>query len=209
VAAVSGGARQVGVVDCAVRNRPIAGESVSGDGHVAAAFPHGVLLGLIDGLGHGQEAAAATRVAVATLEAEPDRPVLALIRACHVALRGTRGAVMSLAAIDAARDEMAWAGVGNVEAVLTRAEPAAGPARARILLRSGVVGYQLPPLRAVSLPIAPGDLLVFASDGLGHGFGDEAPFGDPGAFAEHLLRVHGRSSDDASVLVARYRGAPP
>jgi serine phosphatase RsbU (regulator of sigma subunit) len=36
-----------------------------------------------------------------------------------------------------------------------------------VLLRSGVVGYQLPTLRASTLPIAPGDLLIFATDGIG------------------------------------------
>ena len=71
-----------------------------------------------------------------------------------------------------------------------------------------MVGYQLPPLRAGSLPIFAGDVLVFASDGLKHDFAEEPPFGEPDAVAEHLLQTYGRSSDDACVLVARYCGLP-
>ncbi len=196
-----------GVVDWSARNRPLPGETESGDAPVVVFFPGGALLGLIDGLGHGPEAATAARAAVARLEAAPDQPVLKLINLCHEALRSTRGAVMSLAAIDAARGELTWAGVGNAEALLHRADPAHTPGRERILLRSGVVGYQLPPLRATSLPIFPGDVLVFASDGLRHDFGEEAPFGTPDEMAQHLLGAYARDSDDASVLVARYLGA--
>jgi hypothetical protein len=195
------------VVEWAADGRPIAGESESGDLHVAATFDGGALVGMIDGLGHGPEAAAAARVAAAVLEGQAGRPVLALIQACHEALRPTRGAVLSLAAIDAATGQLTWAGVGNVEAVLTRADPAARPRRERILLRSGVVGYQLPPLRATDLPIFPGDLLVFGTDGLQHDFTDDAPPAmTPAQLAGHLLRTYARAADDAAVLVARYVG---
>lgn len=195
------------VVEWAARGRPIAGERESGDLYVAAQFSHGALLGVIDGLGHGPEAARAARAALTVLEARPTASVLTLITACHEALRSTRGAVMSLASIDAERGAMNWAGVGNVEAVLTREDPRASPQRERILLRNGVVGYQLPPLRATALQIFPGDTLVFASDGLAHNFGEEAgAFGPVAEHADHLLRAHGKTNDDALVLVARYLG---
>jgi serine phosphatase RsbU (regulator of sigma subunit) len=191
-----------------VRGRPIAGESESGDLHVVAAFEGGALLGLIDGLGHGPEAATAARVAAAVLAAHPRQPVVSLLTACHEAMRSTRGAVLSLAAIDAASGRLSWGGVGNVEAVLNRADPTM--ARERILLRSGVVGYQLPPLRTTELTIYPGDVLVFATDGLAHDFAEVLPDGaPPAAHAERLLAEYGRAADDATVLVARYRGPTP
>ncbi len=39
-----------------------------------------------------------------------------------------------------------------------------GRARETLLLRGGVVGDRLPPLRAAGLPLAPGDTLVLATD---------------------------------------------
>lgn len=193
------------VIEWAVRGRPIPGELESGDLHVTAEYPGGALLAVIDGLGHGPEAAQSARAAAAVLTADPRRPVLSLIEACHEALRGARGAVMSLAAIDAAHDRLTWAGVGNVEAVLNRADGRT-PRRERILLRSGVVGYQLPPLRATELPLFPGDALVMATDGLRADFAEDPADDLPEAVAEHLLSAFARNSDDALVLVARYRG---
>jgi negative regulator of sigma-B (phosphoserine phosphatase) len=196
------------VIEWAVRDRPIAGELDSGDLHLVAPFAGGVLVGAVDGLGHGPEAAIAARAAVAVLSRDPKQPVQTLVENCHRALRGTRGVVLSLASIDATRDEMTWIGVGNVEAVLCRAVAGEKPARDRIIPRSGVVGYQLPPLRATTLPIAAADVIVFASDGLRSDFADESPFGQTvEAHATHLLKAYGNANDDALVLVVRYLGA--
>lgn len=194
-----------GVVDWAALGRPIPGELESGDLHVAVEYPGGALLGVIDGLGHGPEAAQSSRIAAAVLSATPDRPVRALIEACHEALRGARGAVISLAAVDAEQDRLTWIGVGNVEAVLNRTGDRT-PRRERILLRGGVVGYQLPPLREVELPLFPGDVLVMATDGLRHEFAEVEPDTTPMALAHRLISGFAKMSDDAHVLVARYRG---
>jgi len=194
-------------IEWAARGQPIPGELESGDLHIAIEFPGGALLGLIDGLGHGSEAAAAARTAEMVLSAHPYRPISSLIGDCHEALRSTRGAVISLASVDARLGKLRWGGVGNVEAVLNRADAAASPRRERILLRSGVVGYQLPPLRTVELPIRPGDVLIFASDGLKHDFAEEPPARlEPAQHAEYLIKTYSKDSDDALVLVARYRG---
>jgi hypothetical protein len=196
------------VIEWAVRGQPISGELESGDLHLVAEFAGGALLGLIDGLGHGREAAIAARAAQAVLGAHPYRSLPTLIQDCHQALRSTRGAVLSLASIDTRRDMLCWGGVGNVEAVLNRADASMAPRHERILLRSGVVGYQLPPLRAMELPIFPGDVLIFASDGLRHDFAEEPPARlNPAEHADYLIRTYGKDSDDALVLVARYRGA--
>jgi hypothetical protein len=195
--------------DWAARGRPIPGEFESGDTHIAAEFEGGALFGVVDGLGHGSEAATAARIAAALVGDQPNRSVLQLIQDCHAALRATRGAVLSLASIRAADGQLTWAGVGNVEAVVSRADPARRPGRERILLRSGVVGYQLPALRATDLPIFAGDVLIFASDGLRHDFAEDPPVAlSPADQADHLLRIYGRDTDDATVLVARYRGPP-
>ena len=196
-----------GVVEWAVRGRPIPGETESGDLHVVVDYGDGVLLGVIDGLGHGREAAVAARVAAQAITREPARPLLDIVKACHEALRGTRGAVLSLASIDASHAQLCWTGVGNVEAVLTRGDPAHEPHREHVLLRSGVVGYQLPPLRAASLPIHRDDVLLLASDGIRQGFSQEPPTRLPCAdYADYLLRAYGKQTDDSMVMVARYHG---
>jgi hypothetical protein len=57
----------------------------------------GGLVAVVDGLGHGAEAANAAKVAVRALERGGDRPLAQLFRDCHQSLIGTRGAVISAA----------------------------------------------------------------------------------------------------------------
>ena len=182
-------------------------ELVSGDLHVVVPFRRGALVALLDGLGHGPEAAAAASAATPVLEAAPSDPVLDLVRRCHEALRKTRGVVMSVASFRAAESTMTWLGVGNVDGVLLRTGGQHGEA---IACRGGVVGYQLPPLRASSLRVSPGDTLILTTDGIRGGFAAELAIGDsPQELAELILARHAKGSDDAHVVVARYLGGPP
>jgi serine phosphatase RsbU (regulator of sigma subunit) len=191
-------------VDWGIAARPLAGETVSGDREVATAHATGALLAAIDGLGHGVEAAHAAKAAAEVLQAEAGRAPEDLIEACHQALRRTRGAAISLASFDAARGIVSWLGVGNVEAVLFRDAPAAGQERESLLLRSGVVGYRLPTLRASALSVAAGDLMILATDGIAAAFAHRRPAaGRPADIAAEILRRHGKTTDDALVLVAR------
>lgn len=183
----------------------------SGDVHVIAEFEHGVLVGVVDGLGHGFEAAAAARTAARVLRSFAGEPLVALVERCHEALRRTRGAVMSLASFDARAPSMTWGGIGNVEGLLLRASPASRP-RESIVLRGGIVGYHLPSLHAATLAVAPGDVLILATDGVDERFGDDVtPGAPPREVADAILARHARGTDDALVLVARYLGGarPP
>jgi negative regulator of sigma-B (phosphoserine phosphatase) len=181
----------------------------SGDRHVVAPFPDGVLIAVIDGLGHGTEAAFAASAAARLLETAAAEPVVALVQRCHEELRGTRGAVMSLASIDTRTSTMTWIGVGNVEGLLMRANPDATRSREGITNRGGVVGYQLPPLRSGTLTVSPGDTLILATDGIRSAYADGLrPGRAPRQMAESILRDYWRESDDALVLVARYAGPP-
>jgi hypothetical protein len=75
------------------------------------------------------------------------------------------------------------------------------------LLRSGIVGYQLPALRASAVPVAPGDLLVFATDGISAGFTDGLAWRDSAKqVAKGILERHYKGTDDALVLAVRYLG---
>ncbi len=190
--------------------RPLVAYTRSGDHYVVAEFAGGVLLAAIDGLGHGDDAADAATLAAAVLRERAGTALIPLVHRCHEDLRGTRGVVLSVAAIDLATATMTWMGVGNVEGVLFRADGAADPAREGVLPRAGVLGYQLPPLRARAIAIGPGDTLIFATDGIRSEFVSEAPDDHTvGELAEEILVRFGRESDDALVLVARYLGPPP
>jgi serine/threonine protein phosphatase PrpC len=198
------------LIETGVAGRALDGQASSGDLCVVKPIPAGALVAVIDGLGHGEEAAAAAARAVWTLERHADESVIALVRRCHEALRGTRGAVMSLASFSARDSTVTWMGVGNVDGRLLRSRDRRRDAKESLLLRGGVVGVQLPPLGAAVLPVAAGDVLILATDGIHREFERAVnPEASPQAIADCILAGHRRATDDALVLVTRYRGEAP
>jgi negative regulator of sigma-B (phosphoserine phosphatase) len=184
------------------------GEAESGDRYWAGAVANGMMFAVMDGLGHGRAAAAASDIAIATLERHVGDPLVELLRRCHDSLRGTRGVAMSLAVFDTENAMLTWIGVGNVEGTLLRRD--IGLPSDKLLLRNGVVGIRLPILRAGELAVRSGDVLTMATDGVNA----EGPLrvsmdGRIESMADGILAGACKGTDDAFVLVARYRGTRP
>lgn len=193
-------------VDCGVAAQALPGQREIGDRHTIVPFDGGALVAVVDGLGHGAEAAAAARVATEVLEQNAQESVIALVRLCHEQLKPTRGVVMSLASFNAADATVTWLGVGNVEGVLLHRD-AYGTVDQEVLpLRGGVVGDQLPSLVASIVPVFRGDTLVFVTDGVRLGFADGLKADSAQTTADAILTRFARGTDDALVLVARYTG---
>jgi len=197
------------LIEWGVATLALPGETQSGDRHLVKPVGTDVLLAVVDGLGHGAEAASAAQAAVAALERHATESPAPLIERCHRALKGTRGAVMSVAVFTRSDRSMTWVGVGNVEGLLLYGDGAArsGSRRASLVTRGGIVGSELPRLHPVVLPFAPGDTLIFATDGIREGFAEGLPReATPQQLADQILARHGKGTDDALVLVARYLG---
>jgi serine phosphatase RsbU (regulator of sigma subunit) len=195
------------LIEWDVAQLTLPGEEQSGDCYWVKPFGTSVLVVVIDGLGHGDPAAAAAKIAVEALEANVRDSVISLFRRTHEALRQSRGAVMSMALIHGADATMTWMGVGNVEGLLVRASPDIKPRRESLLIRPGLLGGPLPPLDASVTPIRPGDTLVFATDGIHSGFDQAVNLREsPKEIAANIMSKFSKDSDDALVLVARYVG---
>jgi phosphoserine phosphatase RsbX len=193
------------VIEWNVASRALRGQICSGDLHVVAPWRDGMLLAVIDGLGHGDEATAAAEAAAAVLREHAGDSVISLVQRCHRALQRTRGAVMTLASLNSTDDTLAVIGIGNVETVICYANPAARPRRESVLLRGGVVGYQLPALHASILAVTPGDLVVFATDGVREDFSDLIDIRDPlPRLVDTIMAKKYRGTDDGLVLGCRY-----
>jgi len=178
-------------------------EHESGDAFAVEGFADGVLLAVVDGIGHGPEAAAAAAAALQVLVALPSAHPTELFTGCHEALKETRGAVMSLASIK--QGTMIWAGVGNVGGVLLTSQRGSS---ARVLAsRGGVLGQLLPRLYTTEVSVGAGDTLVLATDGVAHQSLQLLNHLAPQANADRILATGRKGNDDALVLVARFRGA--
>lgn len=190
-----------GPFEWAVAHQALDNQPASGDRSFVAARGDGVLVAVVDGLGHGEEAALAAREAIETLSADVEEDLPALVERCHRALRRTRGAVMALAVLRG-DGELHWTGVGNIQTMVVRGK---GHAREHAVLVGGVLGLRVPPVHVGELRLEPGDALILATDGIEPAFLDELAVGSPQRTADDILRRHATGRDDALVLVVRYR----
>jgi phosphoserine phosphatase RsbX len=184
-------------LDWAVAGRPLPGETACGDVHRVEQEARRALVAVADGLGHGPEAREASIFALTAVFQRPYDDPDALLRRAHEALRRTRGAALTLAAIDGGR--LRWLGVGNVEAFVVRA---ATGVREHLLLAAGVVGQGAPRARLRELPVSPGDTLVITTDGIS-GTPDLDPVEPPSRAAARIVEQMWNRRDDVLVLVAR------
>lgn len=197
-------------IDWAVASRPFVGESQSGDLHVVEPFRDGVLLGAIDGLGHGAKAAAAALEALEVLRELPGAPVEELFLRCSRRLKHSRGVVMTLASLHADEGVMSWAGIGNVEAVLWRPPDSRHSRRESLPLRGGFIGDGVATTHARTVPLERGDVALFATDGLRAGFGDRLDLdANLETQTEALFQRYAKEEDDALLLLARWKGESP
>lgn len=195
------------VLEWGAASAVLPGQATSGDMYLVKAFPGGALAAVVDGLGHGEEALLASRRAIDLLSSQAGESVITQVNRCHEALRSTRGVAMTLVSFDFIENIVTVLGIGNVETVLVRGNRSATPSSETMLLRAGVVGYHLPPLRANVLPINPGDVVLFCTDGIDVSFTNRLSAADPpGRLANRILEEHFKGNDDALVLAVRFHG---
>jgi hypothetical protein len=183
---------------------PMPGETVCGDAWSLSCGPTSALVLLADGLGHGPAAAAASEAAALVPAAFPAYPAAAILKEAHEALRGSRGAAVSVAAIDTLSAQLHYAGVGNIAAHVYNGD---GGGRRQLVSHNGIVGSNLRKVQEFSTPWPPGSILVLHSDGLATRWDLSAYQGifqcHPRLLAALLYRDFVRGRDDVSVVVVR------
>ena len=198
------------MVEYGVAKYVLPGQGESGDHHLVCCNRSGILIAAIDGIGHGEEAASVSKAAAALIRSAADEPIISLVERCHEKLRSTRGVVLSLAFVNPEHGMMTWLGVGNVHGVLMRSDAKNGNSQESLLLRAGVVGSQLPALQATVIPVAKGDTLFFATDGIRSDFpASLSARENPQRAADRILEQYRSGNDDALVLVTRITGINP
>lgn len=198
----------MGALDWGTAGAPAPGQTVSGDRAMVAQVNGVALAAVIDGLGHGPDAALAAGEAARVLEVSPELPVDDLVARCHAQLRRTRGVVLSVASFALARHVMTWLGIGNIAGYLVRAHASAAAPDLALVPHGGTVGFALPALAPRALPVATGDTVVFATDGIRGGFRHEIVAArSPQQIADAIVAGFAKSTDDCCVLVVRYLAA--
>jgi len=192
-------------IEAAFAALPLPGQSESGDLCLVKRVGKGTLIAVVDGLGHGEEAASAAHAAVGALDRYSREPLIDLVRRCHEALVGLRGVVLGLAYLDPQTATMAWLGVGNVGGVLLRADLGNRPSRITLVPNAGFIGVEQTRPTTRSVPLAPGDTVILYSDGIKDGFAESLALSNtPQEIADFVITRQVKGNDDALVLVARY-----
>jgi anti-sigma regulatory factor (Ser/Thr protein kinase) len=191
--------RQIGIY-----GRPYPGESISGDDAAFVRDDDLLLVGLADGLGHGQPARTAARLAIDTLRRERAASLERILMSAHGELQQTRGAVFATARLHEPSGDLESAGIGNASARVC------GPQlNRRFSGRSFVLGsrgqVRAPVTERQSIGLR--DVLVLFSDGLSSRAELDKDLDllreHPIIIAHQLVERFGRDNDDVLVLVAR------
>ena len=183
--------------------RPCRGEQLSGDSVVIRPLEQGLFVAIVDVLGHGPEANELTHVIDAYLARYGTSDVSGVMTRLHQHLKGTRGAVAGLCAIDAASGHMNYAGIGNT--VMRRF----GKAETRLVSKDGVLGQNMRSPLHQTLQLDPGDLVVLYTDGVSDRFtSDDYPgvlHHAPQEVASNIVHRFGKNHDDAACIAVRYK----
>jgi anti-sigma regulatory factor (Ser/Thr protein kinase) len=181
---------------------PKTGEEVPGDGWLLEASGDYRTIMVVDGLGHGPNAARAARAATEAFAAHPAATPGALMKICHGALAATRGAAGAAARVLPAKKHGSFAGVGNIAC---RVEMTGE--RRQLVSHSGTLGHVMRRVQEFEFDFPVGALLILQSDGLTTRWTSEDY---PGLLGKHagliagvLYRDHNRGTDDVTVVVLK------
>ncbi|HZH26476.1 MAG TPA: ATP-binding SpoIIE family protein phosphatase [Azospirillaceae bacterium] len=197
---------------------PKLGEEVCGDDWHVNPMPGpasgiGPTAMVVDGLGHGPQAAEAAAAAVRLFKRYAGHPPAAIMETLHAGLRATRGAAVSIARFDGKRRVVVFCGVGNVAGALV--SRTTGNAH-RLLTYNGTVGHAVRRIQEVQYPYPDASgrpMIILHSDGISTNWSLDAYPGlataHPRLIAAVLYRDFSRDRDDAAVLVALGPGGGP
>jgi anti-sigma regulatory factor (Ser/Thr protein kinase) len=178
------------------------GEQLCGDSWHVRQHSSGASLLVADGLGHGILANAASEAAVAAFDRQPLTDTARALESIHDAIRHTRGAAAAIANLQPDQHVVRFSGVGNISAAVCQ-----NGAVRQAVSAHGTLGHLARQFREYSYPWSADAIFVMHSDGLsGRWSLDDWPGlrqRHPVVIATVLYRDFSRSTDDATVVVAR------
>jgi negative regulator of sigma-B (phosphoserine phosphatase) len=68
------------LIEWGFSSMPLKGQDVSGDSYLIKPVPNGILMAVVDGLGHGYEAALFSKIAITTLDTYASEPITPLVK---------------------------------------------------------------------------------------------------------------------------------
>lgn len=184
---------------------PKPGEEVCGDECCVVDTSAGRTALVVDGLGHGPDAAMAAAEAVRLFRRHQGLPVPTILEYIHAGLRATRGAAVAVMRMDTAGTKVVYGGIGNICGAIMN-----GTEVRRMISLNGTAGHVARRIQTFDYPFTAG-VVVMYSDGLQTTWSLERYAGitrmHPTLLAAVAYRDFARHRDDATVLVLRHGGS--
>lgn len=178
------------------------GEIACGDGWALHESAEHRTVMVVDGLGHGTEAAVVAHEAIGLFRRHHGLAPAELVHQLHQGLRHTRGGAVAVARLHWASHTIVFAGLGNIAAAVVGGD---GGVR-RMVSHNGTAGHNARKIQAFEYPFGHG-VMVMHSDGLGAQWHADRYPGlarlHPALIAALLYRDQARGRDDATVVVTR------
>lgn len=183
--------------DVAHLTQPKVGERANGDAVLVRQELNAFLIAVVDGLGHGPDAAKASQQAVQDLATQDiEQPLLVLMRSMHDRLRGTRGVAATVCVVR--QQEVEACAVGNVQLSCVNAD-------IPLILSSGILGQRVVKYHVCKGSIRSGARVALFSDGISTrlSIGDFAKL-PPAQACKSVFERFRKQEDDATILIADY-----
>lgn len=181
---------------------PIAGEQECGDAWAMKSVLGSTLFMLVDGLGHGSEAAKAANLAVSIFKDSAVGRPADLLSLINNNLGHTRGAAVAIAKIEHWSKRLQFAGVGNILGAVLGDNQSFN-----LLSHNGTAGMNASQIKEYEYPWPDKSLLIMHSDGVATRWSLDHYPGlqqkHPALIAGVLFRDYHRVRDDSCILVAR------
>ncbi len=193
----------------ALFSKPYPGKLECGDIGTLIRNQEGILLVLADGLGHGTNAALASRKSVEVAHSSHRLNLEEILTSMHHKMKKTRGSAVSLLRLQPDTHKIEWLGIGNVSGRLIRMNKDGTLEQTVFANYNGTVGYQLNNYKKLYYDYLPGDWLILMSDGIISNWEPvfEKHFcNNPHTIGQAMIKFASRENDDSSILIGRSFG---
>jgi hypothetical protein len=186
-----------------VISEALEGEVECGDQYLVKELTGSQLIAVIDGLGHGIEAAKAANKAIQIIDANANQNIEDIFKICDQELHNMRGAAMTVVKIDA-NYKLTYMAIGNVMGVCWKMDKDR-LTRQSLFLEGGIVGSRFSSFACEKqILMSQGDTLILATDGIKVGFENEPPSLESlEKIAQRIFTSYRNIKDDGLVLVVK------
>ncbi len=190
-------------LDYGAYSRPCSGERVNGDATLIEQRENLLMLAVIDGLGHGEQAHRVSTAARDYLKQRWSQDVVGTMQQLHKELQGSLGAVAGILVVDSRNGHARFSGIGNI------AYRVLGSRSMRLPSAAGNLGHQIRSPKEQQHTLTEEDVVVMYSDGVRDRFElEEYPqirYQAAETVARTVVERFGKAHDDASCVALRVR----